>query len=301
MSTSIPDVAVHERPAVPGSLRWVGMDGIMVPVQLTPADGGQCFVGRASAQIDLPAIEVKGIHMSRLYRLLDTHAAEPLTPVGTRRLLTAMLNSHADCASTAARVDWHFDWLRRVSALVSSELSGWRGYPVRLRSEYSAGSVRFWLAVEVTYSSTCPCSAALARQMLADAFLDEHADVSALPPVAIADWLRQHGSYATPHSQRSVARIEVALTEQASELGLTALVECTERILSTPVQAAVRRVDEQAFARLNGANLMYVEDAARRLQHGLANHYSSFRVHVRHLESLHPHDAVASTEEAWSN
>ncbi|HHW4680521.1 MAG TPA: GTP cyclohydrolase FolE2 [Xylella taiwanensis] len=301
MLTSIPDVAVHELPAVAAPLRWVGMDGIVVPVQLTTADGGQRLVGRASAQIDLPAMEVKGIHMSRLYRLLDTYATEPLTPVGICGLLTAMVNSHTDCASTAARVDWRFDWMRRVPALVSSDLAGWRGYPVRLRAESCSGRVRFWLWVEVAYSSTCPCSAALARQMLADAFLQEHADVSALSPVTIAHWLRRHGSYATPHSQRSVARIEVALTEQASELGLAALVDCAEGILSTPVQAAVRRVDERAFARLNGANLMYVEDAARRLQHGLAIHYSAFRVHVRHLESLHPHDAVASTEDALSN
>lgn len=295
MSTSIPDVAVHDSPAIAAPLRWVGMDGIVVPVQLTTADGGQHVVGRARAQIDLPAMEVKGIHMSRLYRLLDTHAAEPLTPVGICGLLSVMVNSHADCASTAARVDWHFDWLRRVPALVSNDLSGWRGYPVWLRAEYSAGHVQFWLCVEVGYSSTCPCSAALARQMLADAFLQEHVEVSALSPETVADWLRSNGSYATPHSQRSLARIEVALTEQAVELGLPALVDCAERILSTPVQAAVRRVDEQAFARLNGANLMYVEDATRRLQHGLAIHYSAFRVHVRHLESLHPHDAVAST------
>ncbi|EGO80993.1 GTP cyclohydrolase FolE2 [Xylella fastidiosa] len=295
MSTSIPDVAVHDSPAIAAPLRWVGMDGIVVPVQLTIADGGQHVIGRARAQIDLPAMEVKGIHMSRLYRLLDTHAVEPLTPVGICGLLSAMVNSHADCASTAARVDWYFDWLRRVPALVSNDLSGWRGYPVWLRAEYSAGHVQFWLCVEVGYSSTCPCSAALARQMLADAFLQEHVEVSALSPETVADWLRSNGSYATPHSQRSLARIEVALTEQAVELGLPALVDCAERILSTPVQAAVRRVDEQAFARLNGANLMYVEDATRRLQHGLAIHYSAFRVHVRHLESLHPHDAVAST------
>lgn len=66
--------------------------------------------------------------------------------------------------------------------------------------------------------------------------------------------------------------------------------------MAPPLQTAVRRADEQAFARLNGAKLMYVEDAARRVQAALAalaQHYAQARVTVRHMESLHPHDAVA--------
>ena len=38
-----------------------------------------------------------------------------------------------------------------------------------------------------------------------------------------------------------------------------------EAALGTPVQTAVKREDEQAFARLNAANLMFCEDAARRV------------------------------------
>ncbi len=43
------------------------------------------------------------------------------------------------------------------------------------------------------------------------------------------------------------------------------------------------------------ANLMFCEDAARRVQATLANdnHFEDFWVRVNHLESLHPHDAVA--------
>ncbi|WP_205192559.1 GTP cyclohydrolase, FolE2/MptA family, partial [Burkholderia sp. LMG 13014] len=63
--------------------------------------------------------------------------------------------------------------------------------------------------------------------------------------------------------------------------------------LGTPVQTAVKRADEQAFAVLNGENLMFVEDAARRVQAALDGRHASPHVHVRHLESLHPHDAVA--------
>lgn len=40
-----------------------------------------------------------------------------------------------------------------------------------------------------------------------------------------------------------------------------ALIDQMEAVLATPVQTAVKRADEQAFAWLNGQNLMYVEDA----------------------------------------
>ena len=66
-----------------------------------------------------------------------------------------------------------------------------------------------------------------------------------------------------------------------------------QQALGTPVQTAVKRADEQAFAALNGRNLMFVEDAARRIQAALEGSYAQPRVHVRHMESLHPHDAVA--------
>ena len=61
------------------------------------------------------------------------------------------------------------------------------------------------------------------------------------------------------------------------------------------MQTAVKREDEQEFARLNGANQMFCEDAARRLKGALnkTSRYTDFWIRVEHLESLHAHDAVA--------
>jgi GTP cyclohydrolase I len=66
------------------------------------------------------------------------------------------------------------------------------------------------------------------------------------------------------------------------------------------VQTAVKRVDEQAFARLNGENLMYVEDAVRRLQSALHPRFSAVNIQVIHRESLHQHDAIASIHNAFT-
>ena len=58
----------------------------------------------------------------------------------------------------------------------------------------------------------------------------------------------------------------------------------------------VKREDEQEFARLNGQNLMFVEDAVRRIKQALLDSqlWSNCHVRVSHYESLHAHDAVAS-------
>jgi GTP cyclohydrolase IB len=67
-----------------------------------------------------------------------------------------------------------------------------------------------------------------------------------------------------------------------------------EGTLKTPVQTAVKREDEQEFARLNGQNLMFIEDAGRKLKYALESdaRLTDFWVRLEHHESLHAHDAV---------
>lgn len=57
----------------------------------------------------------------------------------------------------------------------------------------------------------------------------------------------------------------------------------------------VKREDEQAFAELNAANPIFVEDAARLFCEQLLadKRISDFRVVASHQESLHSHDAVS--------
>lgn len=66
------------------------------------------------------------------------------------------------------------------------------------------------------------------------------------------------------------------------------------------MQTAVKRADEQAFALANGQNLMFCEDAARRLSTVLRRSPDIVALNVRvvHAESLHAHDAVAQS--SWT-
>lgn len=294
MSAHLPDVAQDLPSSIHRALDWVGMQGIDLPLILEGV--GFPVAARADVQVNLPNPLAKGIHMSRLYRLLDALAegATPLAPATLGVLLQAMVESHHDCQSTQARLQLGFELLYRRPALATAGLSGWKAYPVVLEASWTSGAFKLLASVDVMYSSTCPCSAALSRQLLEQAFTQRFAAAQPLQPQVVAQWLREHGSVATPHSQRSVARVCVAVDARAAALGLSELIERVEHALGTPVQTAVKRADEQAFAALNGANLMYVEDAARKVQQALSVVYPCTSVSVRHLESLHPHDAVAS-------
>jgi GTP cyclohydrolase I len=295
MNSVLPDVALSESRTTLLPLDWVGMRDIDVPIRLAETATDWPLHARADLQVDLPDPGIKGIHMSRLYRLLDSLAApQTLSTDAIAGLLEAMVASHADCRSTRARLKMRFSLLQRRSALVTEGLSGWKAYPVTLEAQWHAGRLVLDASVDVTYSSTCPCSAALSRQLLSHAFVAQFEGQTAVEPAAVADWLAEHGSIATPHSQRSVATVKVRIPAQQGVLGLASMIDSVESALGTPVQTAVKRADEQAFARLNGANLMYVEDAARRVQQALEQRYAAASVSVRHLESLHPHDAVAS-------
>ena len=292
--TPLPDVAASGNAGSLLPLEWVGMQGIALPLWLEEGGQAQQVHACADVHVDVPDPRVKGIHMSRLYTLLDAFAAAgPVDAAELAALLRRMVDSHADCASTQARLALSFPLLRRQPALLTAGLAGWKAYPVRLQATLSPHGFAMTLALEVGYSSTCPCSAALARQLLAEGFAAQFGS-GRIDADAARGWLLEHASLATPHSQRSTATVTVQLAQNA-ELDLFALIDLVEAALATPLQTAVKRADEQAFARLNGANLMYVEDAARRVQAALAPRYAQASVAVRHMESLHPHDAVART------
>lgn len=156
------------------------------------------------------------------------------------------------------------------------------------------------LKIDVTYSSTCPCSAALARQLIQQQFLDDFGDTS-LRHEDVLTWLGSaNGIVATPHSQRSSAQLLITLDGDQAGLPINDLIDNVEAALGTAVQTAVKRADEQAFALANGQNLMFCEDAARRLNLALkrSDAVKAFHLKVIHAESLHAHDAVA--ESRWT-
>ena len=291
---TLPDIAAQaSRQALP--LEWVGMCGIALPVLFD----GQRLSAKVDAGVSLDDGEARGIHMSRLYLALEPLEQENLTPALLRRALQRFLDSH-DGLAHGAYLKIDADLLLKRPALISP-LAGWKTYPVSIEARLKNAMFHVELKIDVPYSSTCPCSAALARQLIQQQFVDDFANKS-LQHADVLAWLGStKGIVATPHSQRSNARLQLRLDDYLDDLPLIALINDAEAALGTAVQTAVKRADEQAFALANGQNLMFCEDAARRLNLALKRSpgINAFHIRVVHAESLHAHDAVAESRWNW--
>ncbi|MDC0214375.1 GTP cyclohydrolase FolE2 [Gammaproteobacteria bacterium] len=291
---TMPDIANKELPEEQGTLDWVGMSDVHQPLKVKDGDDLKEVQAKVQVYVNLADPSAKGIHMSRLYLLLDEHSnTRPLTASGLRMLLGSILESHHDL-STNAFVEFSFDHFIRRKALLS-ENSGWSSYPVAVKGTLINGEVVLELSIEVQYSSTCPCSAALARQLIQSQFECDFGQSGQVDKEDVQAWLGLEESIvATPHSQRSTAKAMVSLGDEVDDLPITDLIDGIEEVLKTPVQSAVKREDEQEFARLNGENLMFVEDAGRRIKKSLQEQskFDDFWVRIEHHESLHAHDAV---------
>lgn len=294
-----PDVA-KERAEISASLTRAGMNEIEIPVHVR-LDSGKIThtLGRAFAHVNLSNPQAKGIHMSRLYLELQSHLAKHAVSFEALDQVTqGFLESHSDISDCAyAGVKFSLPLERPA---LSSQFKGWRYYDV----EYSTSKNKrtseslHQVGLKVLYSSTCPCSAALARQLIQEKFIEDFKNKKNVDIDVVVQWLGLPTSIlATPHGQRSEAKIFLQMDgDQIKSFSIESLIDGIEKTLGTPVQAAVKREDEQEFARLNGMNLMFAEDAAKKMKRFISDSTQciGYSLEAHHIESLHPHDAFAS-------
>jgi GTP cyclohydrolase I len=292
---TLPDVAADVKAKVAGTLAWVGMSEIEMPITLNADVDVPPTVARVRAEVSLDDESHRGIHMSRLYLACDEMFSHQSIDFSTLAQLTKKFLDTHDGLSKDAMVEVDFDALIRRKALVTDH-SGWRSYPVTLLLVREKDQIKhIEMDFSVTYSSTCPCSAALARSLIQENFKNTFSSEN-LDFDQIVQWIgSENGINATPHAQRSTAHIRAILKPDCSQIPLTHYIDVVEDALQTVVQAAVKRADEQEFARINGENLLFCEDAARRIKHVLQKqtNLDGFWLRVHHHESLHPHDATA--------
>ena len=292
---TLPDVAADVKAKVAGTLQWVGMSDIEMPLCINADVDMPPTIARIRAEVSLDDKSKRGIHMSRLYLACDELFSHESIDFASLSCLTqCFLDTHIGLSSNAL-VEVDFDALIRRKALISDN-AGWRSYPVTLLLVREKDKItHIELDFSVTYSSTCPCSAALARSLIQQNF-EQSFSKESLDYDKVMQWIgSEQGINATPHAQRSTAHIRTILKADCQQIPLRQYIDVVESALQTVVQAAVKREDEQEFARLNGQNLLFCEDAARRIKQALEqqNEIEGFWLRVHHHESLHPHDATA--------
>jgi GTP cyclohydrolase I len=267
---SLPDLQNGPSSLIVGAkqlIQHVGISNFRLPIQYRTRDNGPVTLETSvTGTVSLEA-EKKGINMSRIMRSFYGHAERDFS-FGV--IEHALDDYKRDLGSFDARIQMRFSFPMKVQSLRSG-LSGWQYYDIALELVDQAGVRKKIMHLDFVYSSTCPCSLELS----------EHARMT-------------RGQLATPHSQRSVARISVEVKEGRC-LWFEDLIELARDAVPTETQVMVKREDEQAFAELNAANPIFVEDAARSFCAVLKGdpRIGDFRVLASHQESLHSHDAVS--------
>ncbi len=293
MSNSVlPDVASHSKSTNPAPLRWVGMEQIAVPISIVAQNGSeQNQAAKANVYVNLEQADVKGIHMSRLYSAINQLSEIKCNHQNVHALLEEIIQSQ-NGISNAAKIELTFELLLKRKALLSDHF-GFQSYPISITAQKIGSQIQYQLELKIAYSSTCPCSASLSEQLYANAIGNSFPEGS-IDKAALIDWVqKQAGSVATPHSQRSYMLVKLVFGDHDWP-NIENIISQLEATISTPVQTAVKRKDEQEFARLNAENLMFCEDAARRVKAALEDMslFSSYWLKIEHQESLHGHNAV---------
>ena len=268
---SLPDVQNSGCAELDGArvpILQVGISGFRLPLRYVGPDGENLNIETAvTGTVSLDA-DKKGINMSRIIRIFYEYKDETFSPEIFARILKEYKNR---LDSREARLKAQFSYPMLQQSLRSG-LQGFQFYDCCFEGIIDrADRIRKIIHFDFVYSSACPCASELS----------EHAR-------------EKRNLLAIPHSQRSKARISVEVHPD-KEISLLELRDLCINGLSTETQVMVRREDEQAFAELNGANVKFVEDAARLLYKQLNEESKiiDFRVVCSHFESLHSHDAVA--------
>ena len=268
---SLPDVQNSGCAELDGArvpILQVGISGFRLPLCYVGPDGENLNIETAvTGTVSLDA-DKKGINMSRIIRIFYEYKNETFSP----EIFAHILREYKKrLDSKEARLKAQFSYPMMQESLRSG-LQGFQFYDCCFEGIIDrADRIQKIIHFDFVYSSACPCASELS----------EHAR-------------EKRNLLAIPHSQRSKARISVEVHPD-KEISLLELRDLCINGLQTETQVMVRREDEQAFAELNGANVKFVEDAARLLYAQLSEEPKiiDFRVVCSHFESLHSHDAVA--------
>ena len=306
LDEDLPDPQVN--PIVPGAkvpLQKVGIAPVDLPIRVQRRDGGeQVLQAQASLYCSLDDENAKGLNLSRLYLLMHDLIKDHLTIDGIKGALEEMAykqkSKNAYC-KLRFKYPWTQKALRSRKGITAEELEsgqyqelsngekislkkleGHIAYNVVLEGRFHEDDpkkFRFFLTTEFLYSSTCPCSFELAHNAK-----------------------EKRAAAANAHSQRSAMTTTVEF-DPSDVVWIEDMIELHRRFIPTEVQVVVKRRDEQAFAELNGSNLLFSEDAVRIMYGALDKWYEEkkifdFTISTEHFESLHPWNAIAI---AWKH
>ena len=262
----------------------VGINRYRLPIEMTNKFGvTRSHDCEAAMYVNLDANK-NGVSMSRLCTILQATAATEKLGVDffknvlrRYRIELADENDKELIKSAFLNIDFNFPVKQKS---LKSDNWGWQYYPVKLKAtETKDKGFEYFITLTYEYSSTCPCSLSMAKQ-----YEQEFASGQTTEGVGIG----------VPHSQRSKLTCTAKINPNAT-FHVEDLIMLLKQAIPTETQSLVKRVDEQAFAILNGTHPMFVEHATKRVSKVLNNEpvIQDWLVELEHIESLHSHNAAA--------
>lgn len=263
----------------------VGINRFRLPIEFANKFGvTRSHDCEASMYVNLEANK-NGVSMSRLCTILQSVSstekinAEFFKNVLRRYRIELADDNDRELINTAS-LKLKFNFPVKQKSLKSDNW-GWQYYPVVLWAKESKDAgFEFFMTLTYEYSSTCPCSLSMAKQ-----YEKEYAEGKTQEGAGIG----------VPHSQRSKMTCTVKVDPDA-KFFIEDLVLLIREAIPTETQSLVKRVDEQAFAILNGTHPMFVEHASTRISKILNREEQlilDWIVELEHVESLHSHNAAA--------
>lgn len=262
---SMPDLQNSDFVGLP--INFVGMSGIKRPLTIRMREGGvQEVLANIIGHVDNDS-NSRGINMSRINRELAPFDTEIFDINGLTKILQ---NYKTKLERFSAGLDIEFEYRQWQDALRSKKEDGtpeggWIYYPVEFELKMDEeGKVHKIMWVSYIYSSHCPCSTELAL----------HAAYT-------------RGVAASPHAQRSIAKIGVEFDEM---IWIEDIIDMCKKAVPSQVQVFVKRCDEQAFAELCASKgTVFVEDAIRLFAEQLNKdpRIKDYKIMCVHAESLH--------------
>ena len=295
--SDLPDPQVD--PVIPGArvpINKVGVSGVDLPVNFIRRDGSvEKLTTSVSLYGSLDDPNAKGLNLSRFPIVMHEQIANNVSIDGLTHILDS-LQKKQGCKDVYCKMKFKYPWIQKALRtrkelpadamdfevfkivdgvkLSHEKAEGYIYYNCVLEGQKHDQEYKFFLTVDYVYSSTCPCSFELAQ-----------------------DAVLKRGRAANGHSQRSVAKISIQF-DPSNVVYIEDIVEMARQKVPTEVVVICKRRDEQAFAELNGSNLVFTEDAVRLFYEGLDEMYDAgdvldFSIVTDHIESLHNWSATA--------
>ncbi|MFI9812282.1 GTP cyclohydrolase I FolE2 [Saccharothrix variisporea] len=234
----------------------VGIAGLRYPVLFQDGTISERGVAEISVTVRLQA-DRRGTHMSRMVALVHERLQvfEPRDFAQTLKAGAAELDAPAISVTLSMPV-------AMVTSAPTSKLESMSVHDISVSGTWQDGECRMTTSVTSEVTSLCPCSKSIS----------------------------DYGA----HNQRS--KVTLSITGDEDDLYPLNVADAVEIIAgsgSAPVVPLVKRVDERTLTMQAYDHPVFVEDMAREISVACRSRGLVHRVHVRNLESIHSHDAVA--------